>query len=556
MRCTLIRRRRLLPLLLLVPLLLPGCATLYWQEGARTIGEPTETTRELDEPAVKLSVAGDTDEALAILVEVERRRLVESHQDIRLRREGHWQNGEMHGTRWFGALAAHHILWGLLGVVALARGDIPDDVGYVSFVHSNVGAAVLSIPALFNISTENMAPVMRPGKRKTVTRTERELRLAARGAEVTLLNGDTELGTATTDRSGEATFALTADDPAALENTVQARSGDVTGELSLEGARIHLVAHQRAIAALLSTAGLDEARAHIRETRVSDDLRPALWPDFCRAVRGESEAGGDILSLHAILDGFPQSEPACVDAVSHLGVREVTATSEPRVIDALLSKDVYGPARPAMRGAVCTNHRRHIKTVLGRGDASEFDSWLGLIAGEAACEDLVGELAPGVRKRVASALSREDLETADTWIVLLEGVDAEALDIYLDRRERLATTLEARAEAAEAAWRRRVGSTWPRRIEAALTACDRFHAELSRRRSKIWRMADEFHPDTEREQERLQQWLEGQEEGAFGDALEELRVIMDEMEEIDGEGEDTSERRQQLAWKTQDRCSR
>ncbi len=225
MRCTLIRRRRLLPLLLLVPLLLPGCATLYWQEGARTIGEPTETTRELDEPAVKLSVAGDTDEALAILVEVERRRLVESHQDIRLRREGHWQNGEMHGTRWFGALAAHHILWGLLGVVALARGDIPDDVGYVSFVHSNVGAAVLSIPALFNISTENMAPVMRPGKRKTVTRTERELRLAARGAEVTLLNGDTELGTATTDRSGEATFALTADDPAALENTVQARSG-------------------------------------------------------------------------------------------------------------------------------------------------------------------------------------------------------------------------------------------------------------------------------------------------------------------------------------------
>ncbi|MCO4773780.1 MAG: hypothetical protein KDA24_27355 [Deltaproteobacteria bacterium] len=372
---------------------------------------------------------------------------------------------------------------------------------------------------------------------------------------MTLITGNSAPVTATTDRSGKAIVELTADDPAALENTVRAVSGDVAGELSLEGTRVHLVAHQRAVVALLSTHGLEAARFHIRETTISDELRPELWPDFCRRVRAESEAGGDILAMNALLDGFPVDEPACVDALSHLGIREVTSTDEPGVIDALLSDEQYLAARPAMRGAVCATHGRLIKTELGRGDPWGFDQWLGLFYGEEACGDFLGELAPGVRKRVASALSREDLEATDAWLAVLEGVDIGAYETYSERRERLEVTLEARAEAAEAAWRRRVGSTWPGRIETALRACDRFHAELSRRRTKIWKMADKFHPDTEREQERLQRWLEGQEEGAFGQALEDLRVIMDEMEEIDSRGEDTSERRQQLAWKTQSRCS-
>lgn len=96
---------------------------------------------------------------------------------------------------------------------------------------------------------------------------------------------------------------------------------------------------------------------------------------------------------------------------------------------------------------------------------------------------------------------------------------------------------------------------WRRRANQDLRQCDTYVREVRRRRAEMIRLARAGSPEYEEVRERNDEWLEEQENGPFGEALEDLRAIMDEMQELENdEGTVTLPLRAQLARQTALRC--
>lgn len=87
-----------------------------------------------------------------------------------------------------------------------------------------------------------------------------------------------------------------------------------------------------------------------------------------------------------------------------------------------------------------------------------------------------------------------------------------------------------------------------------LAACDVYNAELSRRKRRIYAMQADFNPRVSDEVEDLQAWIERQQGGEFGRRLEDLRAIMEEMQQAEYEGGSTGLLQRELATQASRHC--
>lgn len=110
---------------------------------------------------------------------------------------------------------------------------------------------------------------------------------------------------------------------------------------------------------------------------------------------------------------------------------------------------------------------------------------------------------------------------------------------------------EARERSEEAARKRereRQQKTWKPRAARALAACRLYSAEVLRRRAEMRRLQEIGSPKLPDVMERNNEWLEQQQEGAFGRALGELQAIMSEMEDAADEGDGGDVTFKQRVW--------
>ncbi len=78
----------------------------------------------------------------------------------------------------------------------------------------------------------------------------------------------------------------------------------------------------------------------------------------------------------------------------------------------------------------------------------------------------------------------------------------------------------------------------PRRIAQDLAACDAYVVGVRRRRVIGVQLQRSGSPRFEDFAEEFREWLEAQQSGRFGTAMNDLRAIMDELQEADGDGGD------------------
>lgn len=548
-------QNRALPLLALLVFSLPGCASLQWSTTTRPISETFNETRKLEAPAVKVTVASDEKEALALSVLVENRRMVDTRQRIRHLEIGKWRNGADQSKYWFVGAVMHNLLFALsAGLIWREYNDL--ESGLVALAHGNFGGLAIALPGFAQLLTEGLPPVVRPGRKATVTRSSKELRLPRRSTTVTLSTADGQvLDEQTTDRKGRIQFTVGADSPAALGDSLKVASGGQSASVSLLPTGIHLTAHRATVASLVGSGDLLGAKEHIDSIAISKENGPKLWPDLCAGLRASLDVGGDPVALIDIAAGWPLDLPVCKEAVIAIGVAELRAAqTKGGDLDGVLDQRYKG-ALKELSAASCTLRRRELVAAVSRRPADEVEFQIPRGASTECAGVRAAQVGP-LSQRIRTALSRENLEDAS---ILLEAYswaanDSDSYEVFEERIDALQERLEQRAEAAEVAAQKRVASSWQWRIKSALTACDTFRKELSRRKNRIYTLQNNFDPRTEREVQKLEDWLSTQEDGAFGDALHDLRSIMDEMEEAEYEGNDTSSRRQELGWRTQDHC--
>ncbi len=171
------------------------------------------------------------------------------------------------------------------------------------------------------------------------------------------------------------------------------------------------------------------------------------------------------------------------------------------------------------------------------------------------------DLWDGARRRAAQladrAIQRREVDEANDWYAYMNrdpGVTDEELDRFNDRIEVLERRLESEAEAAAERTLKDQRASWKGRTRKALGRCDDFVSEVWRRRAEMERLARNFDDRLYEVQEQTDAWLTEQQDGAFGDALEDLNTIMMEMEDQESEGFDTRQMRYELARQTESRC--
>jgi hypothetical protein len=174
--------------------------------------------------------------------------------------------------------------------------------------------------------------------------------------------------------------------------------------------------------------------------------------------------------------------------------------------------------------------------------------------------DVWRELGAAVAGRASRALSRSRPEEAAGWIRVLKvspGSEEKVAELKAGLGS-LRTQIRSREQYAELRRREREFeqrvASWNGRIDGVLRACKNYGRELGRRKSAVLRLAAKRDPRTEDAVMDLQTWIEEQQDGAFGDSLQDMGAIMREMEQAEHEGVDTSARRREFARGAQSSC--
>lgn len=208
------------------------------------------------------------------------------------------------------------------------------------------------------------------------------------------------------------------------------------------------------------------------------------------------------------------------------------------------------------RSSWCAGVEHPFAAAVRAGDSRAAVALIRHTGGWTECRTLWDGSRAGARRHGDQALRDEDLDEAAAWLRYL-GEDPGAAAEY-DRLAERIDALEQRleAEAVERAARtledQRRG--WKGRARRAFGACDTFVVEIRRRQAELERLARSFDDRAYEAQEETSQWLAEQQDGPFGEALEELNTIMMEMEAQESDGFDTRQMRYELARQTEARC--
>jgi len=120
----------------------------------------------------------------------------------------------------------------------------------------------------------------------------------------------------------------------------------------------------------------------------------------------------------------------------------------------------------------------------------------------------------------------------------LEKAQAGARRLIQESLRSLSTTVSVPDSAVDPAPAavQKTSLTRDERIERALSSCDTYVREVRRRRAEMLRLQRSGSPDFPAAYERNTAWLERQESGSFGRALEELRQIMESLSDTGARG--------------------
>ena len=505
---------------LILLVLLSGCASRAWT--SREIGVP-ELRSEDAEPFLegRLTLAGESDGALIVRASVKsslETRRFNVHQIARYQR---YEHGPARSLSWFAAAAAAGAAgawatWGERDVVTQQVVATGGNTGTTSPVEETtvtepvaspaVGVALLATAGGFAAGgTVQLASPLAPPMNRTVSETRESL--PSTWASTPLGNAEVSLRFSTGDVAWR---GRTDDAGAAVAEFRLPPSGPLPISVALAGPGASLVQH---------------AELRIDTTEA--------WGAALAARTTDAVAAGDLP-----------------------GARSLLALAPAR-----------SPGEAAAGAAWCVGIAPLVTSALGSGDLSTATALLGTPPPAGGCAEIWDASRAAVRDRARRAVRREDLDLARGWASLMrrdpgapeaaEPVEAEIAEVaerLAEREARAEAAQEAREERARQDQQARIAQSWRGRITLVLAACDVYNAELSRRKRRIYAMQADFNPRVSDEVEDLQAWIERQQDGEFGRRLEDLRAIMEEMQQAEYEGGSTGLLQRELATQASRHC--
>jgi hypothetical protein len=554
-----------------------GCATVSWADRPVRI-EGHFKKEVVDEllPTVTSQIEEDTDTSFVVVVAVRQGKTLHRKELYRKAQIGRWENGQEAAAGWILGSIVHTFLFGLVAGYIL-EGDPPDRPSNPELAQRFALVAVAGGGGMAAASGISMLTTVSPPLRRSVGREYRTVEVKKfsvpiRRAEVTLF--DSEGGvvvSSTTGSRGEARLELPWQPglgplPTGFRLRVRTDGAEVLDRLSIIATSAYLASHQATVAAHVRERRLDDAHAHLKSVEIVPERLGELWGPFCEAVAARFSTDREVDALQGWLEGAPDHAGACGVTRGLALAADIDRAMRPSPPDLdlaasrLASAPGKGPAREAAQAAWCRGALPHARAAV-RGARVEAAAKL-LDDRSRSCVDVWHELGPVIGRRASRGLSRSRPEEAAAWIGVLEaspGLVSSFLVAELKARlGSLRTELRSKERYAEQRRREREFeqrmASWNGRIRGALRACRNYGRELGRRKSAVLRLAAKRDPRTEDAVMDLQTWIEEQQDGAFGDSLQDMGAIMREMEQAEHEGVDTSARRREFARGAQSSC--
>lgn len=322
-----------MPLLVIALLLPSGCAHLTWTTSETPIGKAHKQSTELDDPEIRLSVTADESEALALLVEVRQRKRIDTLQDLKVVRLGHWTDGRERAVPWLAGAGAFGAVFGFIALSVLwsETSPRPDEAAVLGRI-AGIGAGSLSVPGLINLLSEVLPPVRRRVPNRTAIVRSQEISLPLRGsADVSLEAGKEHVADVHVGGRGGAVYELKWDKVAAGATPLVARLGGAQTQFSLIGTRVHLRSLDAALTLRLASDSLPDVHDWLASQAVAEGDRAALWSSYCGVVLKKAKKARISDGLPGMVAGVPADHGPCSEAaqtVQRLIDREAAAAAQ------------------------------------------------------------------------------------------------------------------------------------------------------------------------------------------------------------------------------------